>query len=460
MKLHLVGLLVAVSGCVELVVPDDAGTGGGGGLFTGGGSGGGAATGGGSATGGGGGGGMDAGLPDAGTPDAGTEDAGTPDAGPTCTRIDTEAHCGSCNHACGASQRCIVGACVQTAACSWSVRGAASPLYLNSGVPSAVVAGDFDEDGRQDLMVASSSGPLAYFRQTDAGLVEQAGPSGSAYGASDFFALDVNGDLHLDLVAGTASPVWLGAGNGTFRRPSPNVSFATPFWRIAVGDVDHDGFPELVGQVQDRLQLQAGSAGANGALAMLSPTAVSHAALALGDVTGDGFADLLTSTNNAGTWTTNVYAGASDRTFATMPLTTSLPYGSNFEHELLTCDVVAGGASEFIEFSQEGAGRVFTVSGSALTPLQTLVLGANAKLARCVDLDGDGDQDLVTSHYTTGSLSLRWSQNVGGQLSAPVTLLNNVAMGTLTIGDLDGDGVLDVAAAGSSNVQVLYGRCQ
>jgi hypothetical protein len=331
---------------------------------------------------------------------------------------------------------------------------------LNSGVPSAVVAGDFDEDGRQDRMVAGSAGPLTYFRQTDAGLVEQAGPSGSAYGASDLFALDVNGDLHLDLVAGTSTPVWLGAGNGTFRRPSPNVAFATPFWRIAVGDVDHDGFPDLAGQVQDRLQLQTGNAGANGALAMLTPTGVSHAALGLGDVTGDGFADLLTSTNNAGTWTTSVYAGASDRSFATTPVTTSIAYGSSFEHELLLCDVVAGGSVEFIEFSKDGPGRVFSVAGTSLTPVQTLSLGANARLARCVDLDGDGDLDLVTSHYTTGSLSLRWSQNVGGQLGAPVTLLSNVAMGTLTIGDLDGDGVLDVAGAGASNVQVLYGRCQ
>ncbi len=82
---------------------------------------------------------------------------------------------------CTAAQTCVEGACVQPA-CAWKPLGSPTVIYLPMGTPSLAVVADWNEDGRQDVVVGASSGPLYTYLQSGGMLKEAAvQPPGSAY---------------------------------------------------------------------------------------------------------------------------------------------------------------------------------------------------------------------------------------------------------------------------------------
>jgi hypothetical protein len=82
-------------------------------------------------------------------------------------------------------------------------------------------------------------------------------------------------------------------------------------------------------------------------------------------------------------------------------------------------------------FAQWGSEQVVPVQSESL--LRDL---------RLVDLDGDGDLDLLTS---AGNSQIRWNENLGSGVFSPQKTVGNATFPTdLTSGDLDGDGDKDV----------------
>ena len=104
-----------------------------------------------------------------------------------------------------------------------------------------ILAGDFDGDGRADLLVAADSGPsvalnLGGFRFT---LLPLALPPGAVEAVGD-----VDGDGKLDLVLDGG--VMLGRGDGTFGHAIPYDRPDLDHLFVALGDVDGDGRPDIV----------------------------------------------------------------------------------------------------------------------------------------------------------------------------------------------------------------------
>jgi len=126
----------------------------------------------------------------------------------------------------------------------------------NSGFgtsPGSIVAGDFNGDGKLDLIVSYSAGTggLSLLLGNGDGTFKTAanypGPTGS------LFVGDFNGDGRADLAISSAVPsVWppvsdtlvlLGNGDGTFKSP---VTY--PLAVVAVGDFDGNGKQDLLGE--------------------------------------------------------------------------------------------------------------------------------------------------------------------------------------------------------------------
>ena len=121
-----------------------------------------------------------------------------------------------------------------------------------------MVAGDFNRDGRLDLVYTDGEG-LWFLQGNGDGTFE---PPVSIPGTlgntiTTLATADLNGDGKLDLISGEDgggdvqnSPpagawVWLGNGDGTFSAPSPypeGGSYSTKTWGLSVADFNADGF--------------------------------------------------------------------------------------------------------------------------------------------------------------------------------------------------------------------------
>jgi hypothetical protein len=177
--------------------------------------------------------------------------------------------------------------------------------------PSAVVAGDFDEDGRIDLVVANapSSGGTTYSSEAILFLGVGDGtflPGRVAFNqhADDLSIADINNDGHLDLaVAGRSSTyVYRGAGNGTFASTGTGITGSAR--RVALGDVNGDGAPDIaaVGSVAtntaDDVVWVALNDGAGNFSSAVSSAAGSHPVdVSIADLDRDGLGDVIVANN-------------------------------------------------------------------------------------------------------------------------------------------------------------------
>ncbi|MFE2427136.1 FG-GAP-like repeat-containing protein [Streptomyces sp. NPDC059373] len=173
--------------------------------------------------------------------------------------------------------------------------------------------GDLDGDGYADLVIgrAPNSGMVVVW----GGKQGLSSPTGLPHPETLSALGDFNGDGHLDMAlfatahslddgpSGTTETVWYGPVSRT-AKPTATSTLATPSDPIyqvdaaATGDVNHDGRADLAvtagtgsGPAQFRVDVYLGSA------AGLRPAPDRHVpqggAVALGDVNGDGYADLV-----------------------------------------------------------------------------------------------------------------------------------------------------------------------
>jgi len=127
------------------------------------------------------------------------------------------------------------------------------PHVFTAGTPIAVAgaacvaSGDLNGDGIPDLLVAVNGNPnalVSYLGNGDGTFTYKsttATPNSGGYVVLG----DFNHDGKLDF-ATSGNLLALGNGDGTFRAPTPFASNEPTFSNIAVGDINNDGWPDLV----------------------------------------------------------------------------------------------------------------------------------------------------------------------------------------------------------------------
>ena len=219
----------------------------------------------------------------------------------------------------------------------------------------------------------------------------------------------MNGDGFVDLVlvaytsfARTAVRVAYNDGTGHFTAGASIDPYRG--YRAAIGDIDADGRPDVVGVSAWYPQLADGTFGSPVALPALSGYGMS-AGVAVGDITGDGVADVVRTDPPAGT--VRVELG------------------------------VAGG--------RLGASRTVTLSTSSDL---ALALG---------DIDRDGRTDVVLDSSSQAAVQVLYQRPDGtltGPESSPLSFADNGIHDQVVLADLDRDGSLDVLSA-ADNLSVL-----
>jgi len=314
------------------------------------------------------------------------------------------------------------------------------------GVPFAFAAGDFNGDGRSDLAVLNlTDGNVTVFLSNSDGTLRKPVTYPIGVNPSSIAVADINGDGKLDIVvANNGDPkisefgdvgVLLGNGNGTFRKAiHANVGPIHPV-KLVVADFNGDGKPDiaLLTTRPAVLRILLGKGDGTFRLAAKYLLAKHFASYLVADFNNDGKEDLaiLDGGDCGKCGAVTVLLGNGNGTFQSGIVTDLSPYNSTV--------MVAG---DFNNDEREdllvGSGQFLAGNGDGTFSIVDENFGFES--AAVGDLNGDGKLDLVAA---AGGETETMLGNGDGTFQSPISY--DVGPGPVAVGtfDLNGDGKLD-----------------
>lgn len=349
--------------------------------------------------------------------------------------------------------------------------GAASLTNALSDIKQFAVT-EFDQDGLPDLISAGLNG-VELFKGLGTSFTDI-----GAYACGDAHALalaDFDGNGHADIaipdkshwgvVGGDDVRILFGDGAARFRAPAvlrfAFTGFVADSANLGIGDVDADGDPDLIGAIVSRLHVRRGDG--TGAFTDASPFGQQSQRVTLiraGDLDGDSRADAVYGRQKY------IYATTNEPGALRVQMA---PPGSTFAPPVELVAVTGADVTGFSLVDLDGDGdldivsqwnappnlRAFVNSGTgtftAVTPADPVPY---ASLLGIGKVDGDMYADLVLGTEGTGPVHVLRG-NGDGSFSAPTAIGISGYMRGIGLGDLDGDGLDELIAATSTALQVF-----
>jgi len=334
-------------------------------------------------------------------------------------------------------------------------------IELSDGEKS-FAADDFNNDGYIDLIVTEeSSSRIIIFLNDGAGALERAGDYPAGSNPTWLTTLDIDGDGQKDLAIAnheaTSITLLKGDGAGAFEptNQSPLPIETEPHSHmIASADFNADGFPDIIVDSRDRLGIfilhgeEGGRFNTPGK--GVDVNGAPYLGFAIGDINQDEMIDIVTPNRNDISVLLNRSVG--ELVFEKF---TAVPFRSPFAVAL--ADVTGDGYIDLIAASvEEGPGvTIFSGDGKGhFKTLKSFPIAAGAKTIAIGDINGDGISDAVVTSWNSDALLL-----IGGtQYLSAVQLHTNGLQNPwgVVFGDFNGDGrdevVIGDAAGRQANI--------
>ena len=331
---------------------------------------------------------------------------------------------------------------------------------LPSFVNTRLVVADFDENGRDDVAIGIGANDMVVvYRSTGlagGGTLVLAGTYITDRNPQQLSCADMDLDGDLDLIAANFDDhdvrILRGEGDGGFRTGTGPWPVGSDSVSVAAGDLNGDGRTDVVicgtGPALS-VTLNAGNGHFPTATAWPVPSNLHFDAM-IADFNGDGHADVATANwEPAAPGATIVLGAGNGQPLAVKTLT--VPFGAwawidaadfDLDGDL---DVVLGADG----ISSDGEILVaFNDGDGDLSPAPLLETGVPPAMSVCTgDFDEDGAPDIAVSHNSLdGRITIFLGDGAGG-FARPTHIETDSAQRDLGAADFDGDGHLDLAAA-------------
>jgi hypothetical protein len=338
-------------------------------------------------------------------------------------------------------------------------------IKLNTGVnPFTAILGDLDGDGMSDIVLTNyASNTISLFRNTSTlGLVSfiRVGFSTGTINPSSVSLGDLDGDGMTDIAVTNSGSNSVSVYRNTSTVGS--ISYATKVdfttgtfpYSVSIADLDGDGKLDLgVANLTSNTISLFRNTSTIGTISYAAKvdvaTAASPISISIGDIDGDIKPDMIVANSgansvsvfrNTSTLGTFTFATKTDFTAGSAPNSVSIgDLDNDGKIDLAVANRLGNSISVFRNTSTVGLISFATnIDFTTNTGPYNVAIG---------DLDGDGKIDIATANYLSNSLSLFKNMSISGTISF-ATKVDNAggAYYSIAIGDLDGDGKADLAS--------------